>query len=152
MKGFIFSLHALLVFAHPSPGHSDRVIDLGYAKHAPSWTNQTNWGTTLLNYNNIRYAQPPLGDLRFRKPAVPPPGSAGISFGNLTVSNDRFLPPSSEPPPSFPSSWHTDCVSSATIGSPFPLLNGSTWGTEDCLFLNVVVPEGTKSCWRLSPS
>ena len=27
---------------------------------------------------------------------------------------------------------------------PFPLLSGKTWGSEDCLFLNVIVPEGVK--------
>ena len=130
--------------AHPATTNNDLVIDLGYAKHAPSWTNQTTHGTTLLNYNNIRYAQPPVGELRFHKPVTPPPDSVGISFGNITTSPDGFLPPGPEPPLSFPSSWQTDCISSATVGNPFPLLNGTTWGAEDCLFLDVIVPEGTK--------
>ena len=27
---------------------------------------------------------------------------------------------------------------------PFPPINGTHWGQEDCLFLNVLVPEGVK--------
>jgi carboxylesterase type B len=144
MKKLVWILQALSVLAYPRPTDDGYVVDLDYAKHAPSWKNTTTHGTTLLNYNNIRYAQPPVGDLRFRKPAFPPPISEGISFGNISASNDQFLPPALEPPPSFPSSWETDCVSSGTIGIPFPLLSGATWGSEDCLLLNVVVPEGTK--------
>lgn len=121
------------VLAHAEQQCDDYIIDLGYAKHAVSWTNITTHGTTLLNYNNIRYAQPPLSDLRFRTPAVPPPTNVGISFGNLTISEDEFLPPTSSPPQGFPSSWQTDCLSSAPAVVPFPLLNGSTWGSEDCL-------------------
>jgi carboxylesterase type B len=101
------------------------VIDLGYAKHKPTWINKTSTGTELLNYNNIRFAQPPLGDNRFRKPQLPPPWQEGIQDGNL-------------------SSWQTDCVSSAAYGVPFPLLNGSTWGSEDCLYLNVVKPKNAR--------
>jgi len=101
------------------------VIDLGYAKHEPTWVNKTSTGTELLNYNNIRYAEPPTGPRRFRKPVVPPPHQDAIEDGNR-------------------SSWETDCLSSAPLGVPFPLLNGSTWGSEDCLFLNVIKPRGTK--------
>jgi carboxylesterase type B len=149
MKLFHLAQLPAFVVAHPRPNHDDHIVDLGYAKHSVSWTNVTNHGTTLLNYNNIRYAQPPLEGLRFRKPVVPPPRNEGVSFGNLTASNDVVIPPSSIPPSSFPSSWETDCVSSATIGVPFPLLNGSTWGSEDCLLLNVIVPATARPGDRL---
>ncbi len=103
----------------------DYLVDLGYAKHVPTWINTTSTGAKLLNYNNIRYAQPPTGEKRFRKPVTPPPHQPGIQNGNR-------------------SSWETDCISSCTPGAPFPLLSGHTWGSEDCLLLNVIVPEGTK--------
>ena len=106
---------------YPSP----YLVDLGYAKHVPTWTNVTAAGTTLLNYQNIRYAQPPTGNLRFRKPKTPPHTQRGIQNGTRT-------------------SWETDCISSAHPGVPFPLINGSTWGSEDCLFLNVIKPQNTK--------
>lgn len=133
MKLFTSVIVPVAVLALTENQCNDHIIDLGYAKHAVSWTNTTTHGTTLLNYNNIRYAQPPLGDLRFRRPAIPPPTNIGISFGNLTTSRDEFLPPGFSPPQGFPSSWQTDCLSSAPAVVPFPLLNGSTWGSEDCL-------------------
>ncbi|KAJ4344782.1 uncharacterized protein N0V89_012526 [Didymosphaeria variabile] len=101
------------------------LVDLGYAKHVPTWTNITPAGTELLNYNNIRYAQTPYGELRFRKPKTPPSYERGYQNGDRT-------------------SWVTDCISSAHPGVPFPLINGSTWGSEDCLFLNVIKPKNAK--------
>ena len=114
-----------LSLAHPSQHDQQYVVDLGYAKHKPTWTNVTSAGTQLLNYNNIRFAQPPLGRNRFRKPQLPPPSQYGVQDGNIT-------------------SWKTDCLSSAIPQAPFPLLNGSTWGSEDCLFLNVIKPKNAK--------
>lgn len=112
-------------FGYP-PGHaSENFVDLGYAKHKPTWVNTTSAGTQLLNYNNIRYAQPPTGQRRFRKPQTPPLHQNGIQDGNQ-------------------SSWETDCISSAQLGVPFPLINGSTWGSLDCLFLNVIKPKDAK--------
>jgi hypothetical protein len=95
------------VLAHRQSHDLPDLIDLGYAKHVPTWTNVTSTGTELLNYNNIRFAKPPTGSRRFRKPQVPPPRSKAVQNGNVT-------------------SWETDCLSSAPIGVPFPLLNGST--------------------------
>ena len=123
-------LFSSTVFASPySYGYED-LVDLGYAKHLPTWINTTSSGTQLLNYNNIRYAEPPTGWKRFRKPVTPPPYQHGIQDGNQ-------------------SSWETDCISSATPGVPFPLLDGNTWGSEDCLLLNVVVPKGAREGDRL---
>lgn len=104
---------------------TEDTIDLGYAKHKSTWVNKTSAGTELLNYNNIRYAKPPIGSRRFRKPEYPPFFQDGVQDGNI-------------------SSWKTDCLSSAPRGVPFPLINGSTWGSEDCLFLNVVKPKNAK--------
>ncbi|KAK2776710.1 hypothetical protein FQN53_002502 [Emmonsiellopsis sp. PD_33] len=99
-------------------------IDLGYAIHAPTFINTTASGVKLGNYNNIRFAQPPIGDLRFRNPKTPPPRQHGVQDGVMN------------PTP--------DCVSSANKYVPFPGINGTHWGTEDCLYLNVRVPEGVK--------
>ncbi|OAG00586.1 uncharacterized protein CC84DRAFT_315938 [Paraphaeosphaeria sporulosa] len=104
------------------PAH---LVDLGYAKHVPIWTNVTATGTKLLNYNNIRYAHTPSGPLRFRKPETPPTYQNGIHSDNRN-------------------SWETDCISSAPQSVPFPLISGSTWGGEDCLFLNVIKPRNAK--------
>ena len=129
LRNYLAALVAKNTFAQVSHHHED-LIDLGYAKHIPAWKNVTIAGSELLNYNNIRYAQAPLGKNRFRKPQTPPPYQHGIQDGTT-------------------SSWETDCLSAAPIGVPFPLLNGSTWGSEDCLFLNVIMPKGAKEGSRL---
>ncbi|KAL3474096.1 Alpha/Beta hydrolase protein [Aspergillus californicus] len=100
-------------------------VDLGYAIHVPIYVNSTVSGTQVYLYNNIRFAQPPTGDLRFRKPRTPPPQEAGIQDGMYPLST-------------------TDCVSSAPQQVPYPGINGTTWGQEDCLFLNVWIPEGVR--------
>ncbi|KAK2785070.1 hypothetical protein FQN53_007963 [Emmonsiellopsis sp. PD_33] len=101
------------------------IVDLGYARHQPTYTNTTNSGQNVLSYMNIRFAQPPLGSLRFKKPVVPPHHSEGVQ--------DGWFPPR-----------YTDCISAAPSYVPFPGINGTSWGHEDCLFLNVIVPEGVK--------
>jgi carboxylesterase type B len=122
---FIALLLSAITSAHQKNHSSRHFVDLGYARHQPTWINTTSTGAELLNYNNIRYAQPPLGSSRFRKPVVPPAYQYGVQDGNI-------------------SSWETDCLSSAPPGIPFPLINGSTWGSEDCLFLNVIKPKSAK--------
>ncbi|KAB8224951.1 Alpha/Beta hydrolase protein [Aspergillus novoparasiticus] len=100
-------------------------IDLGYATHTPTFMNTTQSGTKVGLYNNIRFAQPPTGTHRFRKPVTPPLHEDGIQDGR-----DRLT--------------KSDCVSSVNSQAPFPGINGTSWGQEDCLFLNVWVPEGVR--------
>lgn len=97
----------------------------GYAKHGPTRVNATNLhNISYATYANIRFAQPPVADLRFRAPKVPPPF-------NATVQNGIY-PRNS-----------TDCINSITPGLAIaPGVEGITWGSEDCLFLDVKVPEG----------
>lgn len=114
---FFILCHALNT---PSPK-----VDLGYATHVPTYVNTTKSGTKVSLYNNIRFAQPPTGDWRFRKPVTPPPYEPGVLDGRKHL-------------------FKSDCVSSAPKEVPFPELNGTTWGQEDCLFLNVLVPEGVR--------
>ncbi|KAE8330678.1 Alpha/Beta hydrolase protein [Aspergillus sergii] len=100
-------------------------IDLGYATHTPTFINTTQSGAKVGLYNNIRFAQPPTGPHRFRKPVTPPLHEDGIQDGR-----DRLTT--------------SDCVSSVNSQAPFPGINGTSWGQEDCLFLNVWVPEGVR--------
>lgn len=99
-------------------------IDLGYARHIPTFTNVSQSNISYATYRNIRFAQPPVGDLRFRRPVTPPPASDGIQDGVVPLNS-------------------TNCVQTipAWLTNP-PGLNGTTWGNEDCLFLDVIVPEG----------
>ncbi|GIZ43503.1 hypothetical protein CKM354_000672800 [Cercospora kikuchii] len=103
------------------------VVDLGYARHAPTKINQTTLNNiSYATYSNIRFAQPPVGDLRFRKPKVPPPYAEGLQDG-VVLQNE------------------TNCIQSVPgYFTSLPGLNGTSWGQEDCLFLDVIVPEGVK--------
>lgn len=99
-------------------------VDLGYAVHAPTFINTTASGLRVASYKNIRYAQPPTQERRFLYAQTPPPQETGIVDGSEYQS--------------------TDCVSSAPSTVPYPGINGTNWGQEDCLFLNVQVPYGVK--------
>ncbi|KAB5583472.1 putative lipase 2, partial [Coniochaeta sp. 2T2.1] len=102
------------------------LINLGYAKHVPTTYYETPSGRNISVYKNIRFANPPTGDLRFRLPNTILPTVHGIQHGN--VSDDLS----------------THCISSMPASAPFPPYNGTTWGSEDCLFLDVWVPQDIK--------
>jgi carboxylesterase type B len=120
-----FLLLALLSQATPIlDKDAFKPVNVGYATHIPTSVNSTASGLKLGLYNNIRFAQPPLGNLRFRNPQTPPAKVDGVQDGSGFQT--------------------TDCVSAVPADAPFPGVNGTTFGTEDCLFLNVWVPEGTK--------
>lgn len=122
-----FLIFSLLLSSVSSSPYTDPFppVDLGYAVHVPTYTNSTSNGLRYANYNNIRFAEPPLGPLRFRRPKTPPPDQPGVQDGAA---------------PDF----STDCVSA--IPNLFGDIGTDTrsWGNEDCLFLNVRVPEGVK--------
>jgi para-nitrobenzyl esterase len=96
------------------------------AAHAAETRVQTTRGTLTgvrlaadcLAYRGIRYAQPPIGPLRWRPP-LPPPGWSGVheavNFGAACIQ-----------PPTLPDSVYAD--------EPARM-------SEDCLFLNVWKPE-----------
>jgi hypothetical protein len=98
------------------------LVDLGYAKHVPTYVNTTASGRRVSVYKNIRFANPPTGNLRFRLPDTQLPKTPGIQDGNVPDLENH-------------------CISSAHPGAPFPPYNGTTWGQEDCLFLDVYVPD-----------
>lgn len=117
-----------LTVASPTPACNTSLpglVDLGYSKHVPGWLNTTATGKRVAVYRNIRFANPPTGPLRFRKPDTDLPYEEGIQDGLLPWGS-------------------TDCIASAPATAPFPGVNGTAWGHEDCLFLDVWVPEGIK--------
>ena len=99
----------------------------GYARHAPTSISQTSsQNISYATYSNIRFAQPPVGDLRYRAPRTPPPRSEGIQNGSVPLNS-------------------TNCAQSIPPFAPIvPGLNGTSWGSEDCLFLDVKVPAGAQ--------
>lgn len=116
------------------------VVDLGYELHQAIALE-----SGLYNFSNIRYAAPPLGNLRFRAPVAPKTNRTVIQKGDVGRTC-----PSADP------LWSTDIAPGFVLdyltGKTF---NGSTdissypyvpkaqdpRATEDCLFLDVVTPK-----------
>lgn len=115
-------LASLLLAACAWPLATARLIDLGYAKHVPTQVINTTCGHQVAVYRNIRFANPPTGNLRFRSPDTHLSPIPGIQDGH----HDGKLA----------------CISTVPWNFPFPDLAGTTFGQEDCLFLDVYVPEG----------
>lgn len=131
MRSFLLYLGLLSpgkIMAAPSTGCpcDPKPVDLGYARHQVTHQNLTNAGHRVNVYKNIRFAEPAQ---RFRRPVFPPaPDEPGV------VRSGNY-------------SQDTRCVSAVPQGAEvlFPGLNGTVFGREDCLFLDVYVP-GDLAC------
>ncbi|KAE8400882.1 Alpha/Beta hydrolase protein [Aspergillus pseudonomiae] len=137
----ISALTLLLVTCwHVSTASSLPVVDLGYELHQAFSLNET---TGLYNFSNIRYAAPPLGNLRFRAPLPPKVNRAEVQTGALgricpqaTPIWSRYIMPR------FLKSYFTNTTFDSLDFSscPVPLIQDPRT-SEDCLFLDVVVPQ-----------
>ncbi|KAJ6126554.1 hypothetical protein N7523_002166 [Penicillium sp. IBT 18751x] len=118
------------------------IVDLGYERHQAISFNNTHG---LYNFSNIRYAAPPLGDLRFRAPVWPEQNRTQVQDGSVGRLCPQGLP-----------LWEEDIepafLLSLVEGTSFNLsTNVSSYPyipqkmdprtTEDCLFLDVIVPK-----------
>ncbi|GAB1191528.1 hypothetical protein APSETT444_000707 [Aspergillus pseudonomiae] len=77
----------LVTYWHVSTASSLPVVDLGYELHQAFSLNET---TGLYNFSNIRYAAPPLGNLRFRAPLPPKVNRAEVQTGALAQNIHLF--------------------------------------------------------------
>ncbi|KAF2008195.1 acetylcholinesterase precursor [Amniculicola lignicola CBS 123094] len=120
-------------------------VDLGYEIYRAANFNSTGG---FYNFSNIRYAAPPIGNLRFAAPASPAKNRTAINTG----STGRICP-QAQP------YWGSEAVTfltelilgtpsnvteaytppGATSNSPVPAMDPRT--SEDCLFLDVYVPD-----------
>ena len=127
-----------------APKNNLPIIDLGYELHQALSYNTT---TDIYVFSNIRYAQPPTGNLRFRAPLPPKTDRSTIQTGSEIRTcpqgvpdwqSNAFIPISrfSNGVPFTLEAWEA-AINSST---PFPqsVFNGNV--TEDCLFLDVHVP------------
>lgn len=97
------------------------VVDLTYALHAPQIVSSPD-SRTYYNFSNIRYAAPPVDSLRFQPPLDPINNrSAGVQDGTY----GKICPQAYTP-------WQSSAAVEAPPGEA---------ESEDCLFLDVVVPE-----------
>lgn len=118
------------------------VVDVGYSLYEATEYNATG---RYYNFSDIRYAAPPLGELRFAKPEPPVVNRTSVQKGGegymcpqalpawLSTSHD-FIPRYLAGQTQFNGSWETPTNLSG-VYSPNPDQS------EDCLFLDVVVPK-----------
>lgn len=107
---------SILAFAIPSGSRAD-IVDTGYAKYQGNRTYQNT-----LAYLGIPYAEPPLGDLRFRAPLrLNTSRVRSESAGNVLDAKQY---------PEF-------CIQGTTGGG-----DAGGAGSEDCLKVNIYAPAG----------
>ncbi|KAI5815645.1 Alpha/Beta hydrolase protein [Pyronema omphalodes] len=126
--GFLFASFLVPVIAAPAPiniglgiefgpGSNDLpTLKLPYATYKAYSYDVTD---DYYTFRNIRFAAPPLGERRWQKPA-PPENQTGIQDGSVGFQCPQALP---------------DRLSFA-----YPLLANLEPYSEDCLFLDVLVP------------
>ena len=125
MRPYLFSpalrVLALLVLsalytAVESTPHSNHANPLTVTLDYATYTGYTNKTTGLNNFRGIGYAQPPVGKLRWKKPAPPATKTAPVTL---------------------PTTFPDQCPQSGGGGqAPSSLL----YGNEDCLYLSVIAP------------
>ncbi|KAL8851638.1 MAG: hypothetical protein Q9221_003475 [Calogaya cf. arnoldii] len=88
-------------------------------------------------FKNIRFAAPPIGDLRWAKPAppTPEPGIQDGSYGPICVQAPIKGPQLSGPGADSPIG---EALNQFLAGIPVPSLQKAS---EDCLFLDIYVPK-----------
>ena len=105
------------------------VVDLGCARYGPTAVNVIG---QFYNFSNIRYAAPPVGELRWRAPQDPP---ADPLNGNVDDGSVGYICPQAEP------LWFTQA--NRAVGNLSAVLApglSSQEEREDGLFLDVIVP------------
>lgn len=120
------------------------VVDLGYELHQATLYNSTGG---FYNFSNIRYAAPPTGENRFRAPQPPATNRSVVQQG----LPDRICPQADPAWLLIAGAYIPEYLAGQKNFTPseFSNLTSSSGGlppqdprtTEDCLFLDVVVPE-----------
>jgi hypothetical protein len=87
---------------------------------------------SLYEFNNIRYAEPPLKTRRFRHPIAPATVNRTVNDGSYGFACKQGLPRAKVVELSLPGE--------DVITARDRLIHNPVWN-EDCLFLNVVVPK-----------
>ncbi|KAF2675390.1 alpha/beta-hydrolase [Microthyrium microscopicum] len=121
------------------------VVDLGYGL----WQGTINETGGYYNFSNVRYAQPPVGQLRFAAPKPPRTNRSVIHDGQhgrvcpqgypaWTKERNMFVDAYLADPKNISSFTKKPAPGIDPTATPPPQDNG--WATEDCLFLDVISP------------
>ncbi|KAK3720604.1 hypothetical protein LTR37_003653 [Vermiconidia calcicola] len=140
---FAATLTSLLQLTGAAPAATTTlpVVDLGYERQRATNFNETGG---FYNFTNIRYAAPPVGDLRFKAPKSPARNRGEVQTGEQDRICAQASPSWLAIVPQFITAYslgQTEFNESSfdTDTGPAPPLDPRT--TEDCLFLDVVVPQ-----------
>ncbi len=108
--------------------------------------------TETYNFTNIRYAQPPLGDLRFAAPVPPSGRNPNLQDGSVGAICPQAIPHWQAIAADFAGAWATnklpfdyDAAAAAlsNISSVYPANLADPRISEDCLVLDVIVPRSS---------
>jgi acetylcholinesterase len=110
------------------------MVDLGYERHQALTYNITG---QYYIFSNIRYAAPPIGELRFAPPQSPQTNRSVVQKGDEQRICPQALPQwfSQAPTNAFNYLYHLNVTWQGASNNPSP------YETEDCLFLDVFVPQ-----------
>ncbi|KAI5249165.1 carboxylesterase family protein-like protein [Aureobasidium subglaciale] len=138
----VLALSATVSAQNSSSCASMPIVDLGYARQQATSYNATGG---YYSFSNIRYAAPPVGDLRFAAPQAPAVNRSQVQTG----SDSRTCPQASPAWEAIAAQFIPAYLFGKTnfTMSDFNLTTSSSAAAadpsenEDCLFLDVVVPE-----------
>lgn len=123
------SVHGLEKRTEPSDDDSGSVVDLGYARYQGYVKPNRFIADGMRSWRGIRYAQSPMGDLRWRAPQEPP-----LSNDTTIYSALNFGPQCPQTP---------NAAARVLPGGNKSHFHLPT--SEDCLFLNVYSPTQAKN-------
>ncbi|EUC41839.1 hypothetical protein COCMIDRAFT_8509 [Bipolaris oryzae ATCC 44560] len=133
---------ALLGAVYAQNSSSLPTVDLGYQVYRASGFNETG---NFYNFSNIRYAAPPVGELRWAPPQAPATNRSAINNGD----ESRICPQANG---AWGATVTASLVAQALGRPPIPYVPSGANASavvpprdpresEDCLFLDVFVPE-----------
>lgn len=127
------------------PASDNPIVDLGYVRHQAIDFNQTGG---YYNFSNIRFAAPPLGQLRFavpQKPVAANSTDAVDNGGDYPKACPQALPEwearAAQFIPSYLLARSTDVERDFKTLSQAATLSYAGIESEDCLFLDVFTPK-----------
>ncbi|KAH7085808.1 carboxylesterase family protein-like protein [Paraphoma chrysanthemicola] len=141
-----YALAALMLLVTSTTAVSERErelpnVDLGYEIHQAANFNETGG---FYNFTNIRYGAPPLGDLRFAPPQRPAVNRSVVQNGEIPricpQASPGWQPTAFAVMSQFTAGLPINVSSNIGTDQPLPPIDPRT--TEDCLFLDVMVPKG----------
>ena len=152
LQVWLLSLLVIVTCVTAAPASSLPIVDLIYQRHQAAALNSS---TGVYNFSNIRFAEPPVGNLRWAAPVPPSGKSSAVTNG----ANQNHICPQAGPAweaisTNFSVAWiegkgndfnftaSYDALLAEAAANPGAILSTPDPRTsEDCLFLDVFVPK-----------